>query len=113
AGFAGDGGPATEALLNGPMGVAIDSAGRVFIADTANDRVRQVLADGTIVTVASQVKLNNPRSIAVTAGGDLIVADTGNDRVLRVSIAAATAAAIASAGASQATTLIEKLHRPA
>ena len=51
-GFSGDGGQATSAQLNGPQGVAVDSAGNVYIADTANNRVRKVAANGVITTVA-------------------------------------------------------------
>src|SRR5205814_5553702 len=52
AGFAGDGGPATAASLSGPMGVALDGAGNVFIADTTNHRIRKVSTAGIIRTVA-------------------------------------------------------------
>jgi len=53
AGFSGDGSPAGSALLNGPQGAAIDSAGNLFIADTGNSRIRKIdAATGTIVTVA-------------------------------------------------------------
>jgi len=51
-GFAGDGGPARTARLNKPLGVAVDSAGNVYIADTANHRLRKVAVDGMISTVA-------------------------------------------------------------
>ncbi len=51
-GFSGDGGPATDASLNLPFGVAVDGAGDIFIADSYNSRVRKVNANGTITTVA-------------------------------------------------------------
>ncbi len=51
-GFSGDGGPADRAQLNEPAGVAVDGAGNLFIADTGNQRIRKVLKDGTIATVA-------------------------------------------------------------
>src|SRR6266852_2620256 len=51
-GYAGDNGPATQALLNYPSGLALDAAGNLFIADLYNHRVRKVSADGTISTVA-------------------------------------------------------------
>ena len=52
AGFGGDGGPAAAALLAAPRGLAVDASGDLFIADYGNNRVREVNAAGTIVTVA-------------------------------------------------------------
>ncbi len=51
AGFSGDNGPATSAQLNYPMGVAVDSAGNLYIADVGNNRIRKV-SNGVITTVA-------------------------------------------------------------
>jgi trimeric autotransporter adhesin len=51
-GYSGDGGPARAAKLNLPHGVAVDAAGNLYIADTANNRLRKVTPDGTISTVA-------------------------------------------------------------
>ena len=51
-GFAGDGGPATQALLNGPLALALDPTGNLYIADSQNRRVRKIDASGTITTVA-------------------------------------------------------------
>ena len=50
-GFSGDNGPATSAQLNDPYGVAVDSAGNLYIADTDNNRIRKV-SNGVITTVA-------------------------------------------------------------
>ena len=56
-GYSGDDGPATAAELNDPTGVAVDSAGDLFIADTGNNRIREVnLATGIITTVAGNGK---------------------------------------------------------
>lgn len=98
-GFSGDGGPATAAWLDNPRGVAIDSAGTLYIADWGNHRIRRVLADGTITTVAGSAssgffgdggaataaRLYYPEAVAVDATGQLIIADTGNYRVRIVS----------------------------
>ncbi len=91
----GDGGPATQALLNDPTGVALDSIGNLYIADRANNRIRRVGLDGTITTVvgittpgntgdggaAKLATLNSPTSIAFDAFGNLYIADTGNGRI--------------------------------
>ncbi len=51
AGYAGDGGPATDALLDEPLGVAVDSGGRVYVAERGNRAVRVIRPDGTITTL--------------------------------------------------------------
>src|ERR1035437_5544737 len=97
-GFAGDGGQATSAQLNGPFGVAVDAAGNLYIADTSNDVVRKVSPDGTISKVAGigspsyqgdgglavNAALNAPESVAVDTAGNLYIADTFNGRTRRV-----------------------------
>ena len=52
AGYSGDGGPATSAMLNSPQGLAADADGNVYIADTQNNRIRKLLPDGTIISIA-------------------------------------------------------------
>ena len=67
AGYSGDGGPATSAQLNfsfGLAGVAVDTAGNLYIADNVNCRIRKVAADGTITTVAG----NGTQAIPAMAG---------------------------------------------
>jgi sugar lactone lactonase YvrE len=97
-GFSGDGGPATAAELNDPVGVAVDSSGDIFIADLHNERIRAVLSSGEIITVAgigvagfsgdrgqaTAAQLYNPAAIAVDTAGDLFIADQGNQRVREV-----------------------------
>ncbi len=96
-GFKGDDGPAARASLNGPSAVAVDSAGDLFIADTGNNRVREVLASGDIITVAGdgscsrlvppgnglpavRSSLCSPAGVAV-AGSTLYISDTGHSEV--------------------------------
>ena len=96
--FGGDGGPAPEAGLDNPMGLACDSSGNLFISDTNHHRIRKVTPDGIITTVAgngsqgfggdkgpaTDAKLNSPRNIALDAAGNLYIADNGNHRVRKV-----------------------------
>ena len=97
-GWAGDGGPAGEALLASPSGIAVDAAGNVYIADTGNRRVRRIDPSGTITTFAGtgergwagdggpagEALLASPSGIAVDAAGNVYIADTGNRRVRRI-----------------------------
>ena len=99
AGFGGDNGQAAAAQLNHPWGLALDSAGNLYIADTLNSRIRKVATDGTITTVAgngnpgysgdngaaTNAQLNVPAGVAVDKAGNIYVADTGNHRVRVVS----------------------------
>ena len=88
AGFSGDNGPATSAQLYDPAGVAVDSAGNLYIADTGNNRIRKV-SNGVITTVAgngtagfsgdggpaTSAQLNDPQGVAVDSAGNLYIAD--------------------------------------
>ena len=99
AGFGGDGGPAAKAQLSTPAGLALDSAGNLYIADFGNNRIRQVSSSGNIATVAgngnfwysgdggaaTSAQLNGPTGIAVDAGGNVYFADTLNHRVRKMS----------------------------
>ena len=105
AGYSGDGGPAIDAELDDPDGLAVDSAGNLFIADSANNVIREVVkATGDIITVAgngtagysgdggpaTDAELNGPSGVAVDSAGDLFIADTGNNASARWSRRRAT-----------------------
>jgi sugar lactone lactonase YvrE len=79
AGYSGDGGAAGAAMLNAPHGVAVDSNSNLFIADSANNCIREVTAGGVIQTVASG--LNGPYGLAFDAAGDLFVTESAGNRV--------------------------------
>ena len=112
-GYSGDGGPATEARLAGPVSVAVDAAGNVFVADVNHHLVRRVdAATGVIETIAgtgewgysgdggpaTQAQLSEPRAVAVDAAGNVFVADTSNHLVRRVDAATGVIETIAGTG---------------
>jgi serine/threonine-protein kinase len=98
AGYSGDGGQATSAQLDSPVGLALAADGSVVIADNDNDVVRRVAPDGVISTIAGTgtagysgdggpgtgAQLRDPYGLAVAADGAVLIADTGNDRVRRL-----------------------------
>jgi uncharacterized protein (TIGR03437 family) len=82
-GFSGDGGAATNAELNAPQGIAIDTAGNVFVSDSGNNRIRRIAPSGIIATIAAG--FNSPVGIAVDKAGNIYVADSRNNAVRRIS----------------------------
>ena len=82
AGFSGDGGAATSAMLSGPTGVSVDAAGNVYVVDVGNQRLRKITTDGVISTVAAS--LANPNSVATDASGNVFVTSGGDRRVLMI-----------------------------
>ena len=96
--YGGDGGPATQARLSYPNGVATDSAGNIYIADLYNNRIRKVDTSGIITTIAGTgaagfsgdggpailAEFNTPGAVAVDAAGNIYIADGTNVRVRKV-----------------------------
>jgi uncharacterized protein (TIGR03437 family) len=89
AGFSGDGGSAMGAELDYPAGLAFDSVGNLYIADSSNNRVREILVSGMVTTVLGTGdpgatlpnQLNVPTGVAIDSAGNLDVADSGNQRI--------------------------------
>lgn len=110
-GFSGDGGLATDALLNDPTGVAVDAAGNVYICDTFNNVIRVVTPDGLIHTVAGSTvsvpnpgfagdggpalsaQFNSPYSLTIDSAGNLYVADYGNNVIRKMTLTSSTGGA--------------------
>src|ERR1041384_1783786 len=97
AGFAD--GPAASAEFNNPQGVTVDASGVVYVADTANNRIRRIASDGTVSTLAGDgtagfqdgagnlARFDAPQGIAADTLGNIYVADTGNSSVRVVNAA--------------------------
>lgn len=110
-GFSGDGGPATEAVMNKPSDVAVDGADNLYIADKINSRIRKIDASGIISTVAggfsveddplaqvyyatgsnvrdggkaTEARLGYPKGVSVDALGTMFIADSGDNRIRKV-----------------------------
>jgi sugar lactone lactonase YvrE len=98
AGFSGDGGPATNAKLNGPLGIGLDNAGNLYIGDSYNQRVRRVTPEGVISTfagtgtqgyngdgiAATSAELYYPAAIIADSNGNIFISDYFNNRIREV-----------------------------
>ncbi len=106
----GDGGPAVQATLNSPSGIAISATGDIYIADTGNNLIRVIHAKSQIITTlagngeqgysgdlgpATRAALNRPSSIRLDAAGDVFIVDTGNNAVREVDAATGSIRTIA------------------
>ena len=122
-GFGGDGGPAANASLSVPSGVAVDAHGNLFIADSGNSRIRRVDGvTGIITTVAgnfvsgqnypgfsgdggpaTSASMNYPTSVAVDGQGNLFIADASNQRIRRLDGATGIITTVAGSGVPDST----------
>jgi len=115
-GYSGDGGPATSAKLHSPLGVAVDTAGNIYIADWLNHAIREVtVGNGTIATVAgngsqcnslggdgdpaTNAALCYPHGVAVDSAGNFYIADSSSSRIRKVTVSSLTPATAAAAPA--------------
>jgi hypothetical protein len=117
-GFSGDGGLATDAQLNSPVGVALDDVGNLYIADRVNHRIRKVTAaTGVITTIAgsgltgfgnggfsgdgepaTNARLNLPADVAIDKMGNLYITDSLNNRIRKVIVATGIITTVAGDG---------------
>jgi len=125
AGYSGDGRLGAFAELNEPAGLALDSQGNLYIADSANNVIRRVDATTGIITTAAgdyaadkandglggfsgdggpatSARLNDPQGVAVDGAGDLFIADTFNNAIREVTPAGTTSTVVNAAGANGA-----------
>ena len=100
AGYSGDGGLATSAQIDYPTAVALDGLGNLYLADTANHRIRKIARNGTITTVAgdgfqgyfgdggpaASARLDLPLGLAVDTMGNLYIADANNRVIRKISV---------------------------
>jgi len=106
-GFSGDNGPAVDATFDDPAGLATDSAGYVYVADTLNSRIRKISPAGIITTIAGKgdpayggdggaatsAFLYFPRKVLVDASGNVYIADTGSNVIREMQVVAPAIAA--------------------
>ncbi len=108
-------GAGTAARFNSPSGIAVDSSGNVYVADTTNQTIRKITSAGVVSTLAGSAGLSGstdgagtaamfkyPRGIAVDSSGNVYVADTGNSTIRKITSAGVVSTLAGSAGVSMA-----------
>jgi murein DD-endopeptidase MepM/ murein hydrolase activator NlpD len=131
--IAGDGvagyqdGPGPQARFNAPIGLAVDTSGRVIVADTYNDRIRAIAPDGSVTTIAGSAepglldggadlaRFDTPCGVAIDTSGRIYVADTANNIIRIIDQTAqqdATGAAAAAVAASMPKAVITTVSTP-
>ena len=112
AGFSGDGGSATAAMMRNPYGVFVSNTGSIYIADTFNNRIRRFDAGGAITTIAGDgttgasgdggiityADLNSPRGGSFDSTGNLYFADTLHNRIRKIAAGTNIISTIAGSG---------------
>jgi uncharacterized protein (TIGR03437 family) len=117
ASFTGDNGVSTSAALNGPRGITFDSSGNLYIADTGNNRVREVSTELQITTIAgngatssstgdggpaTQSELQGPTGVAADTFGNVYISDRGGNLVQRVNVGTGLLETVAGTGTNGA-----------
>ena len=101
AGYGGDGGPATDASLNYPTGLVLDTIGNIYIADRDNQRIRMINTSGVMTTfagngtggysgdggIATAAEIYRPDGIAIDSSGNIYIADSYTNRVRKITAA--------------------------
>lgn len=105
----------TTASFRGPMGIAVDSTGVVYVADSGNRAIRRISSSGSVTTMTLSASLGEPRGIAVTASGTILVADYGSHTIRSISSSGTVttlAGSIESPGTADGATSAARFHYP-